>query len=255
MGTYGPKDYDAERLRQLEELRRQSGQTSRLPRPLDLSPQTANAKNKYIKRGQEYSQFFPLSPDDYDVDFSVNELVDENDIGPANDRPVPLTDIPTSSTNAKRPYTVAAGWQRYPGQRGADDAKGTLTIMFRDGTLYNYYNVENSVWIKFHSSLSKGAYLNRNSVNPLLNSYNHGPASLEGVSFKDQEKFYIYAREAQLRYKRGKYGVDERTGKRVRMGEVVPKSARAKAGYGTARSAAKKLGQNPSTGGKNPYSR
>lgn len=64
-----------------------------------------------------------------------------------------ITDIPTSSTNYSRPRTVAAGY---------DESKKTMTVVFRDGTFYNYYEVTPQEWSSFYASYSKGSpWLNR----------------------------------------------------------------------------------------------
>jgi hypothetical protein len=70
---------------------------------------------------------------------------------------VKLTDIPTSSTNYARPRTVAAGY---------NPDTMTMTVVFRDGTFYNYYEVSQGEWINFSSSFSKGKpWLNRANKN------------------------------------------------------------------------------------------
>lgn len=69
-------------------------------------------------------------------------------------------DVPTSSTNYSRPRTVAAGYN--------PDAQ-TMTVVFRDGTFYNYYEVTQSEWDAFRASYSKG--------NPWLNTANSNQAS------------------------------------------------------------------------------
>lgn len=69
-------------------------------------------------------------------------------------------DIPTSSTNYARPRTVAAGY---------DAERQTMTVVFRDGTFYNYYEVTQSEWDAFRASYSKG--------NPWLNKANKNQAS------------------------------------------------------------------------------
>jgi hypothetical protein len=74
-------------------------------------------------------------------------------------------DIPTSSTNYQRPRTVAAGYSPNPN----DPSQGTMTVVFRDGTFYNYYEVSPSEWAAFHSSFSKGR--------PWLNPKNSKQAS------------------------------------------------------------------------------
>lgn len=66
-------------------------------------------------------------------------------------------DIPTSSTNYQRPRTVAAGY---------DAERMTMTVVFRDGTFYNYYEVTQSEWDAFRASYSKGKpWLNRANKN------------------------------------------------------------------------------------------
>lgn len=62
-------------------------------------------------------------------------------------------DVPTSSTNYQRPRTVAAGY---------DADRKVMTVVFRDGTFYNYYEVTPSEWSAFYASYSKGKpWLNR----------------------------------------------------------------------------------------------
>jgi hypothetical protein len=64
--------------------------------------------------------------------------------------PAPLSVVPTSTTNAARPRTVAAGYDR---------RRGVLTCVFRDGTYYNYYEVVPSTWQAFKAIKSKGKYI------------------------------------------------------------------------------------------------
>ena len=105
-----------------------------------------------------------------------------------------LTDVPTSTTNFSRPRTVAAGWKE-----DEDDYQvGTLTVVFRDGTPYNFYKVPRSVWIKFHQSISKGR--------PFLNTtfpstYAHGPADVSALSESMRDAVYMAARTTQLYYR------------------------------------------------------
>lgn len=72
------------------------------------------------------------------------------DPGSDPDAPAPLTVVPTSTTNPARPRTVAAGYDRQ---------RKTLTVMFRDGTLYNYYEVTSLVWGNFKRARSKGRFI------------------------------------------------------------------------------------------------
>jgi hypothetical protein len=113
---------------------------------------------------------------------------------------VPLSDYPTSSSNFKRPATVAAGY---------DPEKRIITVVFRNGTFYNYYDVPEDVWIKFHSSISKGQFLydTTGAKNPekptfkgdLLN-YAHGVADMSEVAPAIQQTLYAAARVAQIYY-------------------------------------------------------
>lgn len=108
------------------------------------------------------------------------------------DAPSLLTDIPTSSTNYRRPRTVAAGWVEDP----TYPEHGTLTVVFRDGTVYNFYDVERSVWLKFHSALSKGkSFLNKNGT---LLAYPHGPADVSNIDPRVREMVYRAARTQQI---------------------------------------------------------
>lgn len=62
----------------------------------------------------------------------------------------PLTENPTSTSNVEEPRTLAAGY----------DAKNfILTVQFRDGTLYNYYDVPPAIWREFRIAESKGKYM------------------------------------------------------------------------------------------------
>lgn len=107
-----------------------------------------------------------------------------------------LTDIPTSTTNFKRPRTVAAGWK----ENDDDYQKGTLTVIFRDGTPYNFYDVPRSVWIKFHNSISKGRpYLNTT----FPREYAHGPADVSSLSDSMRDAVYMAVRTTQLYYGSG----------------------------------------------------
>jgi hypothetical protein len=120
---------------------------------------------------------------------------EEEDIDP--EAPAPLTDIPTSSTKSSRPRTVAAGY---------DQERKVLTVMFRDGTLWNYYNVEPGTASTFKSAISKGPMINwyRNGVySPgelLMGQHSNGPADTSNVSSAVQADIYRIARTSQYRY-------------------------------------------------------
>ena len=62
----------------------------------------------------------------------------------------PITIRATSTKNPARPRTLRAGYEY---------STGTLTVIFRDGTWWNYYKVPVYMWEGFRSASSKGAYL------------------------------------------------------------------------------------------------
>lgn len=116
------------------------------------------------------------------------------DVDLPREAPARLTDIPTSSTNAARPRTVAAGY---------DAKRKVLTVMFRDGTLVNYYKVEPGTWENFHNSISKGRpWLNHygpGAPGELVN-HEYGPADISSVDPATLSEIYRIARSAQVRY-------------------------------------------------------
>lgn len=218
-----------------------------------------------IGNTEAFPDFAPKAPAAYGIsDFSTE------DIGAAYDAsPVPLTDTPTSSLNSRRPRTVAAGYQEYVGSRRAgNEPLGKMTVMFRDGTLYNYYDVTPGEWQNFKASISKGApWLNtansKQGVDGLFIGKPRGPADISGVSTKARNDIYRLARDAQVRYETSRVThvklaapansfyrrVDPATTRGG--GSVVPKNARNKAGYGKA---FKNAGLNPNKNkGKNPF--
>ena len=122
--------------------------------------------------------------------------------GPARDRtdaPAPMTVVPTSSSNLERPRTVAAGWEPYPGEKSI----GKLSVIFRDGTYYNYYDVTASEWQRFKMSGSKGPLLNQHTTPGYSNFLYYKPrgeATTDFLSEKAQELEYDVARTAQQVY-------------------------------------------------------
>jgi hypothetical protein len=136
--------------------------------------------------------------------------------------PAPLTLIPTSTTNPDRPRTVAAGYD-------SDEEK--LTVMFRDGTLYNYYEVNQNEWNVFKANRSKGAV-----IHSMLDFKPRGYADDSSMSKKAREAFYRFSRGSQI-YSQGK------------------EKGQSKSTYKTNAQAIKssRKGKNPSKGGKNSY--
>jgi hypothetical protein len=60
------------------------------------------------------------------------------------------TQIPTTTENPMRPRTVAAAF---------DPKRHIITIIFRDGTMYNYYECDRTDWNGFVRRQSKGDYI------------------------------------------------------------------------------------------------
>ena len=241
MARYDKRGYDSEEYARLRQLAKESGLSSRANlRNLDSKTQATeflglDDQGQPRYKSEVNNRFFaPKTSNDYDIEQDFDGLT------ASSARPAALTVIPTTSTNVSRPYTIAAGWERYPRQSAAyENSLGTLTCLFRDGTLYNYYDVPNSVWIKFSGSISKGQFLNRNSPSPdLTNNYQHGPADMDGVNAQTRNMIYSTSRRAQLAgvNKRAYTYTNSTTGETVRAapGKVVTKSARLKSGKNTA---------------------
>lgn len=62
----------------------------------------------------------------------------------------PQTEVPSKTTNPKKPRTLSAGYDR---------ATQTLSVVFRDGTSWNYYGVTYQMWTAFKASPSPGRYI------------------------------------------------------------------------------------------------
>jgi hypothetical protein len=102
--------------------------------------------------------------------------------------PSPITYVPTSTTNPQRPRTVAAGYQYFKAEKS-----GVLTVVFRDGTFWNYYGVPNLVWNNFKTSRSKGRYIVVH-----LEKYEYGPADVSSFNSNYRETLYRLARSSQV---------------------------------------------------------
>lgn len=98
--------------------------------------------------------------------------------------PAPITVTPTTTKNPDRPRTIAAGY---------DEDRKVLTVVFRDGTYYNYYKVGPDVWKTFQSYYSKGEHV----IPIILDKYPRGVASMRGISATSREELYRINRTAQ----------------------------------------------------------
>jgi hypothetical protein len=106
--------------------------------------------------------------------------------------PAPITVKPTSTTNHNRPRTVAAGYR--PGT-SPDGRKGTLTVIFRDGTYYNYYEVSPQTWHYFKIAQSKGRFIRK-----YLDSKPRGYADISYITALGQIAQYKISRTNQILY-------------------------------------------------------
>lgn len=97
----------------------------------------------------------------------------------------PMSIIPTSTINPDRPRTTAAGY---------DPRRHVITVMFRDGTFYNYYDITNMEWINFARAISKGRF-----ILSYLDSKRRGAASVFGMPEKHRQALYKAARTSQHR--------------------------------------------------------
>jgi hypothetical protein len=104
-----------------------------------------------------------------------------------DETPAELTLVPTSTINPERPRTVAAGY---------DKVDQKITVVFRDGTFYNYYQVSPSEWQAFKARVSKGRY-----IYSYLDSKPRGPADVAGISAVARRAFYRIARATQVHSK------------------------------------------------------
>lgn len=173
--------------------------------------------------------------------------------------------IPASTSNVSRPRTLAAGYRLYVGERAKDyaDQKGTLTVLFRDGTFYNYYNVPPGVWIQYKTAISKGFMVNRENQyqgsDGVLLNYPHGRADISELDPQLQSYVYRVARSSQLASKAGRkrnvWVGDKEKGRNVRTSGYVPTSASRRVGSvgkskGKGSNPAASNGTNPATAGR-----
>lgn len=140
-------------------------------RPADIIhnvPAAKRAKHMSQKtprvRGADFAAVAPASPTVRprgSIMGQYTETDSEEWIG--GDGRVPQID-PTNTSNPPRPRTLRAGYLR---ERGA--ASGTLWVVFRDGTPWEYYDVPANVWRNFKRVKSPGRFINR-----VLNNYDYG---------------------------------------------------------------------------------
>lgn len=116
--------------------------------------------------------------------------------------PSQISEVPTSTTNPDRPRTVAAGY---------DIREMKLTVVFRDGTFYNYYldglgrAAANRMWQNFKRARSKGRY-----IYTYLDGLPRGAADVSTMSSVAREALYRLSRTGQIL--RGGYTGNQKPG-------------------------------------------
>jgi hypothetical protein len=100
--------------------------------------------------------------------------------------PAPISLVPTSTINPDRPRTVAAGY---------DEKRQVITVVFRDGTFYNYYDCDRPIWEAFKANQSKGRF-----IAAQLDYQPRGAANMGRSPVYAREALYRVARTGQLAY-------------------------------------------------------
>jgi hypothetical protein len=134
---------------------------------------------------------------DYGDDYSLVEQGEMDAITREVKGPAELTDRPTSTSNPARPRTLAAGWEVYTSTEGNPNPRGLgrLTVVFRDGTYWNYEDVTEGEWQNFHSSISKGKpWLKPGGT---IASKENGPADVSSLPADIQAQLISY-RKVQI---------------------------------------------------------
>lgn len=171
-----------------------------------------------------YDQTRPPASPDFEMTMAQDDDEDEDDdddddVTPADERGriATLSVIPTSTTNPKRPRTLAAGY---------DKKTYTLSVIFRDGTPYNYYDVSPMEWQNFRAAVSKGVFIRR-----YLDRHDRGfPSVVDEFTQQNINNLMAYARANQDLYE----GVQHReTGHQQSMTNRKRALARKVAEYGS----------------------
>ena len=110
---------------------------------------------------------------DLDIDREV-EIIETEDLSLP---PVKLELRSTQTTNPSRPRTIAAGY---------DGNTRTITVVFRDETWYNYYDVPSDMWDQFKQAPSKGVYLRESGLDYW---HSRGEANREGLSSRSLAQY------------------------------------------------------------------
>ena len=129
----------------------------------------------------------------------------------------PLSEVPTSTTNPHRPRTVAAGFQI---EQGA--TTGKITVVFRDGTYYNYYGVTPREWDLFRSNQSKGVF-----IRMFLDRKPRGVANASNIDPGIRQQLYRVLETAQ-RFNSGKLASARRRAQKTKAASNMSANPRAR---------------------------
>lgn len=160
-----------------------------LQSPFQGVPVAASASEYYEAITiHEFESGFFYDKADSGFYYSNNAAVPMPGIAPNNEtgEPAQLTEVPTSTTNVNRPRTLAAGYDKHRGG-------GTLTVVFRDGTFYNYYEVDNRTWQNFKRARSKGRF-----IYTYLDQKPRGVADVAHLPSGARETLYRLSRTGQI---------------------------------------------------------
>ena len=102
-------------------------------------------KDHAVHKGTEY--YSRHTPAD---DFAGQVLEEQGDDMRGGD--VRITVAPTRSSNPPRPRTRAMGY---------DHQTDTLRVVFREGAVYDYFDVTTAEWNRMRRSASPGRFINR----------------------------------------------------------------------------------------------
>lgn len=121
-----------------------------MPKRRPATPPPARGRKPVLtpESGERGQATFDTSPGVEWIDAETGEpLAFEGDPTGAM---APITLLPTSSVNPAKPRTLAAGYEK---------ATRTLSVIFRDGTPWNYYEVSSLEWANFKRAKSKGRFI------------------------------------------------------------------------------------------------
>ena len=139
---------------------------------------------------------------EYGPRYSIEEELELPEAG-YTDATAENTQNPTSTTDTSKPRTLLAWWVPLP----ETPELGTLTVVFRDGTPWSYYQVPKETWVGFRTSVSKGkdwinAKNSRQSHDGILMQFTNGPAAWTDIPEQKRNEIAARARADQYRMAR-----------------------------------------------------